>query len=129
MTKLNLTLNQAIASHFDIDGRTLPEFKSSKPVVEAREWLARNDHNVEYLKRSLPTDNKGVVVYSRGGIPMFGVIDGDVTELRGSTVLGSLVKVASKPAKTRKKREKVENNEKNDEIDTNVNDESDTGNE
>ena len=115
MTKLNLTLNQAIAEYFDIDGRTIPEFKSGKPVAQAREWLATEGHEFEYMKRSLPTDGKSLVIYTRGGVPMYGVID-NADAVRGTQILGSIV--IKKTKKTAKKAKNVEKTVNTDETET-----------
>jgi hypothetical protein len=109
--KTDLTLNQAIAQYFDIDGRTLPAFTAAKPVLQAREWLTANGHELEYTKGELPKDNRGIVVYSRGGSPMFAVIDGDASALAGSMVHGSITKVSIR--KNAKKNDKTAKNAEN----------------
>lgn len=113
--KMDLTLNQAIAEYFDIDGRTLPTFKSGKPVQEARDWLTENGHELQYNKRSLPTGDHGIVIYSRGGVPMFAVVDGDASEsFRGAIVHGSIEKTAKNVKKSRKSSKNDENETSND---------------
>ena len=110
MTKLNLTLNQAIAEYFDIDGRTIPAFKGGKPVAQAREWLASNEHEFEYIKRDVPASG-GIVVYTRGGVPLYGVLGKGESLPAGSMLHGSIVKKAKKTPKTSKNDEKSQNSE------------------
>ena len=98
--KKNLTLNQAVAEYFGIDGRKLPEFNASQPVDQARAYL-KSEHDVDTEYTSFEA-NDGIVVYSQGGMPIFAVADGDADELRGVTIHGTLSKVAKKAEKTQK---------------------------
>lgn len=114
----SLTLKQAIAQAFNIDGRTIPEFTSSKPVKEARDWLERNSHTFDYQRGAL---NDGLVVYSfGGGNPQFTVVDGDADKLKGAQIFASLsVAKKTRKSKSQQRRENVSaGREVNADIDT-----------
>ena len=114
MTKLNLTLNQAIAEYFDIDGRTIPAFNGGKPVAQAREWLSDNEHGFEYIKRGV-SPSGGIVVYTRGGVPLYGILGKGESLPAGSMLHGSIVK---KSKKTPKNVKNDENSQNSDETET-----------
>lgn len=83
-----LTLKQAIAQAFDIDGRTIPEFTSSKPVQEARNWLDRQGVKYDYVRGA---KQNGVFIFTRGaGSPQFAVIDDDTEQTAGLLALATL---------------------------------------
>lgn len=102
----SLTLKQAIAQAFDIDGRTIPDFTSSKPVQEARNWLERNKHTFEYQRNYL---DKGLVVYAfGGGNPQFTVVetDDDLKQFAGAQVFATLsVPKRGRKSKSQQRRE------------------------
>jgi len=67
-----VTLKQGIAQAFGIDGRKLPEFNSSKPLKEAREWLDREGIEYRYEKGQFGV---GLVAFVRGaGSPQYMVV-------------------------------------------------------
>lgn len=96
--KANLTLNQAIAEYFDIDGRSIPAFNGGKPVAQAREWLSQNEHGFEYIKRDVPKSG-GLVIYTRGGVPLYAILEKGDSLPAGSMLHGSIVKKTKKTAK------------------------------
>lgn len=67
-----VTLKQGIAQAFNLDGRSVPEFKSSKPLKEAREWLERQ--GIEYTYE-VGQFGVGLVAFTRGaGSPQYTVV-------------------------------------------------------
>lgn len=108
--KTNLTLNQAIADYFDIDGRTIPAFDGGKPVAQARDWLTSEKHGFEYIKRDVPQSG-GLVIYTRGGVPIYGVLGKGESLPAGSMLLGSFVKKMKKTPKTSKNDENSQNDD------------------
>lgn len=101
-----LTLKQAIAQAFDIDGRTIPDFTSSKPVKQARDWLERNGHKFDYTPRVVAD---GIVVHSfGGGNPVFTVIEGNAAELEHAQIFATLAPIKrGRKSKSQERREKA----------------------
>lgn len=92
-------LREAIAKAFDIDLDTIPEFTSSKPVKQAREWLASKGYNVDYRRGEAPVGSFAVVTFGASG-PMNTVVEeGD--SFKGARVLASLSPGKSKSQQRR----------------------------
>lgn len=88
------TLEDAISQVFSVDG--VPEFRTYKPVKEARAWLERNELDFEYQRKQL-TD--GIVFFAFGaGQPQITIVDGDAEKLKGAQILAVL-----KPTKKTRK--------------------------
>lgn len=114
----SLTLKQAIAQTFDVDGRKLPEFTSSKPVQQAREWLERNGTKFDYQRNYL---DKGMVIYAfGGGNPQYTVVetDADLDALKGAQVFGTLS--VPKRGRKSKSQERRENAMKQADVNANI---------
>ena len=101
------TLEKAISEAFNIDGRKVPKFTSSKPVKQAREWLVKEGFEVEYKRGELKAGSVCVYTYGASN-PMYTVVsEGD--ELKGATILAGLS--ATKKSKSQERREAVQNEE------------------
>ena len=82
------TLKLAIAEVFDLDGRSIPEFTSSKPLKEARAWLDREGIKYNYVRGA---KQNGVFVFTRGaGSPQFAVVTDETDTTGGLLALATL---------------------------------------
>ena len=80
------TLEDAISQVFSVDG--VPQFRTYKPVQEAREWLQRNEIEFDYERSTL---KDGIVFFAFGsGQPQIAVVDGDGDRLKGAMILATL---------------------------------------
>ena len=72
-------LRTAISKVFDIKLKDVPEFTSSKPVNQAKDWLERNDHEFNYHKAELKA---GIVIFAFGSSnPMITIVEKDDDEI------------------------------------------------
>lgn len=104
-----LTLEEAIATAFGLDN--VPTFTTSKPLLEARQWLDRQ--GVKYNYERGVRGKRGVYVFTRGaGSPQYTVLD-DETELqRGIQSLATLSpKYKSKSEERRIEASRIENDD------------------
>lgn len=89
-----LTLKQAVSEAFDIDGRTIPEFTSSKPLKEARAWLDRENRPYTYERGPSTASLKAgsVIVFTRGaGSPQYAVFGENQAVPGGTQILAALI--------------------------------------
>lgn len=80
------TLEDAITQVFNVDD--VPQFKTYKPVKEARAWLERNGIDFEYQRETVK-DGIAIITYGAGQ-PLYVIVDGNHKDLRGAQVLGVL---------------------------------------
>lgn len=102
------TLREAVAEVFGYELKKVPEFTSSKPLQQVREWLDREGKKYKYEKGRA---GNGVVVYSVGaGNPQYAIVE-DNFDVMGAQILA----VLSPKSKSQERREKAMNEDKSEE--------------